>query len=135
MPVAAEPLLVGARALSLEQGEQLARHGRRIVLSEQARALIRKGRAALEDLILRGDQIYGVNTGGGGNIKFALSPDQAGRLQDTLMRHLSCATGQPLPVDVVRAAMLLRVATFATGAAAGRPRTGGGPGGVGLGRG
>ena len=37
------------------------------------------------------------------------------------MRHLSCATGQPLPGDVVRAAMLLRIATFATGASAVRP--------------
>jgi phenylalanine ammonia-lyase len=118
MPVAAEPLLVGARALSIEQVEQLARHGRRLELTEQARVLIRKGRAALEALIARGDQIYGVNTGVGGNIKFALSPEQSGRLLHNLMRHLSCATGQPLPVDVVRAAMLLRVATFATGASA-----------------
>ena len=32
-----------------------------------------------------------------------------------IMRHLSCATGAPLPPDTVRAAMLLRLATFATG--------------------
>ena len=37
------------------------------------------------------------------------------------MRHLSCATGQPLPATMVRAAMLLRLATFATGCSAVRP--------------
>src|SRR5712691_4797082 len=107
MPVLTEPLIVGSRPLSIEDVEQLSRHGRKIELSSPARELIRKGRAALETRIARGDQIYGVNTGVGGNIKFALSPEQAERLQHNLMRHLSCATGQPLARDIVRAAMLL----------------------------
>jgi histidine ammonia-lyase len=42
-------------------------------------------------------------------------------LQHNIVRHLSCATGQPLPNDVVRAATLLRIATFLTGASAVRP--------------
>jgi phenylalanine ammonia-lyase len=74
-----------------------------------------KGRAALEALPARGERIYGVNTGVGGNIKYLLEPEQAVLLQENLMRHLSCATGQPLPGEVVRGAMLLRLATFATG--------------------
>src|SRR5437867_4423898 len=118
MPVPAEPLVVGAGPLSIEDIEQLARHGRKIELAGRARELIRKGRAALEARLAGGERIYGVNTGVGGNIKFALSPDQAELLQHNIMRHLSCATGQPLPADIVRAAMLLRVATFATGTSA-----------------
>ncbi|MGH9659097.1 MAG: HAL/PAL/TAL family ammonia-lyase, partial [Bryobacteraceae bacterium] len=65
--------------------------------------------------------IYGVNTGVGGNIVFALDAGQSERLQHNLMRHLSCATGAPLPRAVVRVAMLLRIATFATGCSAVRP--------------
>jgi phenylalanine ammonia-lyase len=42
-------------------------------------------------------------------------------LQHNLMRELGCATGQPLPSDTVRAAMLLRIATFMSGASAVRP--------------
>src|SRR5216683_6007383 len=121
MPVPVSPLVVGARALSLEDVEQTARHARVVELAASSHALILKGRAALEEQVARGERIYGVNTGVGGNIKFTLTPDQAELLQHNIMRHLSCATGAPLPVDVVRAAMLLRVATFATGASAVRP--------------
>jgi phenylalanine ammonia-lyase len=121
MPIPVSALAVGARVLSLEDVEQTARHDRVVELAPVSRALIIKGRAALEEQLARGERIYGVNTGVGGNIKFVLTPDQAELLQHNIMRHLSCATGAPLPVDVVRAAMLLRVATFATGASAVRP--------------
>src|SRR5579863_9434344 len=118
MPLPVAALVVGARALSLEDVEQTARHARVVELAASSRALITMGRAALEEMLARGERIYGVNTGVGGNIKFTLTPDQAELLQHNIMRHLSCATGQPLPPDIVRAAMLLRVATFATGASA-----------------
>ncbi len=39
-------------------------------------------------------------------------------LLHNLMRHLACGTGQALPNDVVRAATLLCIVTFATGASA-----------------
>ena len=113
-----EALLLGGARLSIEDVEQLARFGRHVELSGAAQSLIRKGRAALESDMARGDVIYGVNTGVGGNIGFTLGPDKTELLQHNLMRHLSCATGEPLRQDVVRAAMLLRLATFATGTSA-----------------
>src|SRR5215467_2373810 len=121
MPVAAVPLLVGASRLSIEDVEQAARRGRVVELAEGARALIGKGRSTLEERLAEGARIYGVNTGVGGNIKFELTADQSKLLQHNLMRHLSCATGLPLPADVVRAAMLLRITTFSTGTSAVRP--------------
>jgi histidine ammonia-lyase len=69
----------------------------------------------------RGERIYGVNTGVGGNQSFSLRLEDMERLQHNLLRELSCATGDPLPRDLVRAAMLLRIATFATAASAVRP--------------
>lgn len=113
-----EALVVGRKPLGIEDVEHAARFAALVELDHGARARIRKGRIALEEQLARGASIYGVNTGVGGNIKFALSADQAELLQHNLMRHLSCATGQPLPTDVVRAAMLLRIVTFATGASA-----------------
>lgn len=113
-----ESLVVGRKPLVIEDVERAARFRARLELDDGARARIRKGRIALEEQLARGVSIYGVNTGVGGNIKFALSPDQAELLQHNLMRHLSCATGQPLPADVVRAAALLRIATFAIGSSA-----------------
>src|SRR5579863_1367577 len=120
MPVPAT-LVIGDHRLSIEDTGQVARSARKVSLAQSSRELIRKGRAVLEQKLALGERIYGVNTGVGGNIKFSLTAGQAELLQHNIMRHLSCATGAPLPVDVVRAAMLLRVATFATGTSAVRP--------------
>lgn len=117
----ADTLEVGAHALSIQDVERVARHGLSVHLAAPARARISKGRDRLWERIARGERIYGVNTGVGGNQSFALQPEEMERLQHNLLRQLSCATGDPLPRDVVRAAMLLRIATFATGASAVRP--------------
>jgi phenylalanine ammonia-lyase len=115
-------LEVGVRALSIGDVERVARQEAPVRLGTAARTRISNGRDRLSERIARGDRIYGVNTGVGGSQGFALQPEDMERLQHNLVRHLSCATGDPLPRDVVRAAMLLRIATFATGASAVRPK-------------
>ena len=112
---------IGEQPLSIEQVHAVSVGQPRVELAEAARPRIVRGRAHLERLLAGGQRIYGVNTGVGGNIVFELAPDQAELLQQNIMRHLSCATGQPLPAPMVRAAMLLRLATFATGCSAVRP--------------
>ncbi|MCU1260439.1 MAG: aromatic amino acid lyase family protein [Bryobacterales bacterium] len=112
---------VGSAPLTLEHVERVARGNAPVALAPEAQARIAQGRAALERALAAGRKVYGVNTGVGGNIKFDLAPDEADLLQHNIMRHLSCATGQPLPDDVVRAATLLRIVTFATGCSAVRP--------------
>src|SRR5579863_9986566 len=116
-----QTISIGESPLSLEQVEAVARHFAACEISASAQQRIAQGQDALQRLLARGERIYGVNTGVGGNIKFALEPDQADLLQLNIMRHLSCATGTPLPSDTVRAAMLLRLATFATGFSGVRP--------------
>jgi phenylalanine ammonia-lyase len=113
-----ELLALGADPLSIEDVVRVARRDVAVRLTGGARTRIAKGRARLEDLLARGERIYGVNTGVGGNVGISLAPDQMDLLQHNIVRHLSCATGQPLPRDVVRAATLLRIATFLTGASA-----------------
>ncbi len=113
-----EIVVVGAESLSIEDVVRVARRNAEVRIAGGARSRIANGRARLEELLARGDRIYGVNTGVGGNIGISLAPEQMGLLQHNLVRHLACATGEPLPRDVVRAAALLRVATFAGGASA-----------------
>jgi phenylalanine ammonia-lyase len=107
--------------LSIEDVARVAREGAEVRIGDAARARIARGRERLEELLARGERIYGVNTGVGGNVGISVPPEKMDLLQLNLMRHLCCATGQPLPGDVVRAATLLRAATFATGASAVRP--------------
>src|SRR5712671_5468552 len=112
---------IGEQPLLIEEVYAASSGHSTVELAEAARSRIGRGRAQLEKLLAAGERIYGVNTGVGGNIVFQLSPDQAELLQLNIMRHLSCATGQPLPSPMVRAAMVLRLATFATGCSGVRP--------------
>ncbi len=111
-------VVVGADPLSIEDVVRVARESAEVRLTGGAKTRIASGRAHLERLLAAGERIYGVNTGVGGNIGFSLAPDQMETLQHNLMRHMACGTGQPLAGDVVRAATLLRIVTFATGASA-----------------
>ena len=112
---------IGNGPLRVEDVVRVAREGERVELSEAARQRVERGRRVLEALLAGGARIYGVNTGVGGNVGISISNENASLLQENLVRQLGCATGEPLADDVVRAAMLLRVATFATGASAVRP--------------
>ena len=114
----AETLEVGTVRLRIEDAVRVAREGAPVSIGAAALERIAQGRRRLEELMARGERIYGVNTGVGGNIGISLAAEKMDLLQQNLMRHLSCASGQPLPNDVVRAAMLLRLATFAIGASA-----------------
>ncbi len=108
-------LVLGLRPISIEDVEEVARREAHVEFGAAAKARIAKGRVRLEERLAAGDRIYGVNTGVGGNIKFQLDAEQTERFQHNLMNHLSCGTGAPLAHDVVRAAMLLRLATFSRG--------------------
>jgi len=116
--VVSEAAELGGRPLTIEDVARVAREFTPVRLTGSARTRIALGRQRLEELIARGDRIYGVNTGVGGNVNISLAPEQMETLQHNLVRHLACATGQPLPHDVVRAAALLRLATFLCGASA-----------------
>jgi len=116
-----EFLELGTRLLTIEDVVRVARENMPVALALSARERIAKGRTRLEELLARGERIYGVNTGVGGNVGISLAPEEMDLLQHNLVRHLACATGQPLPNDVVRAATLLRIATFLSGASAVRP--------------
>ena len=111
-------VVLGASPLSIEDVLRVSREGLEVRIAGGARTRIADGRARLLELLERGERIYGVNTGVGGNIGISLAPEQMELMQHNLVRHLSCGTGAPLPNDVVRAATLLRLVTFMGGASA-----------------
>ncbi len=114
----AQMLVLGADPITIEDVARVAREEATVRIAGGAKSRIADGRRRLEELLARGERIYGVNTGVGGNVGIAVPPEEMELLQHNLVRYLGCATGQPLPRDVVRAATLLRIATFVTGASA-----------------
>jgi phenylalanine ammonia-lyase len=111
-------IVLGADPLTIEDVVRVARGREEVRISGGARNRIADGRARLLEMLKRGHRIYGVNTGIGGNLHISLAPEEMELLQHNLVTYLGCATGRPLPTDVVRAAFLLRIATFVTGTSA-----------------
>jgi len=76
---------------------------------------ISASRRLLEETLERGEIIYGVNTGFGGNVRFLIPATDLARHQENLFQYMICGTGAQLPHEVVRAPMLLRANALAKG--------------------
>src|SRR5713226_899686 len=103
--------------LTLEQVAAVAARECKVELTSNpdVRQKISAGHALLEEKLARGEIIYGVNTGFGGNVRFLIPQEDLTFHQENLFRFLTCGVGQPLPEDTVRAAMLLRANALAKG--------------------
>ncbi len=95
-------------SLSIADVVAVARGVAPVTIAPQALASVAASRRAVETAVGRGDTIYGVNTGFGKLAHVRIKPDQARDLQLNLIRSHASGVGEPLPVDAVRAMMLLR---------------------------
>ena len=82
---------------------------------------MRASRAVIERLVAQGETVYGVTTGFGDLANVRIEPDQVLALQRNLVRSHTAGVGEPLPVDVVRAMLLLRANALAIGLSGVRP--------------
>jgi histidine ammonia-lyase len=102
------PVTLDGHSLSIADVVAVARRVASVTIAPQALASVGASRRAVESAMARGDTIYGVNTGFGKLAHVRIKPDQARDLQLNLIRSHASGVGDPLPVDAVRAMMLLR---------------------------
>ncbi len=102
------PITLDGHSLSIADVVAVARGVAPVTIASQALASVAASRRAVETAVGRGDTIYGVNTGFGKLAHVRIKPDQARDLQLNLIRSHASGVGEPLPVDAVRAMMLLR---------------------------
>src|SRR2546430_819498 len=102
------PITLDGHSLSIADVVTVARHAAPVAIAPQALVSVGASRRAVESAVARGDTIYGVNTGFGKLAHVRIKPDQVRDLQLNLIRSHASGVGEPLPVDAVRAMMLLR---------------------------
>jgi histidine ammonia-lyase len=105
---------IDGSSLTLEQTAQVA-DGAQVTLATSARPRIERARQFVEDIIARGEVVYGLNTGFGALSDVTIPPEKLRELQLNLVRSHSCGVGEPLSERVVRAMMLLRANVLAKG--------------------
>ncbi len=105
---------IDGASLTLEQTAAIA-DGAEVSLAGGARGRIEKARRFVEDIVARGEVVYGINTGFGALSDVSIPPDKLRELQLNLVRSHSCGVGEPLSERVVRAMMLQRANVLAKG--------------------
>jgi histidine ammonia-lyase len=101
--------------LSIDEVVAVARNGAKVSLAESARNAICTSRKWVEEIIQKGDPVYGINTGFGIFSDQQISADDSSQLSRNLILSHAVGTGQPLADEVVRAAILVRANTLAKG--------------------
>src|SRR5437762_4026092 len=114
-------IMLDGRSLSIADVVAVARHGVPVGIAPHSLAAVSASRRIIEAAAARGDTIYGVNTGFGKLAHVRIPPDQARQLQLNLIRSHASGVGDPLPVDAVRAMMLLRANVLVRGTSGVRP--------------
>jgi len=82
-------------------------------LSDSARDRVAAAGRAVEDLVDRGQVVYGITTGFGAFKDRLIPPADVTALQRNIAMSHAAGVGDPLPADAVRAAMLVRANTLA----------------------
>lgn len=101
--------------LTVEKVVKVARENEPVELHPEAVERIKRCRALLEDKIKKNEIMYGVNTGIGELANVVLSQEQVERFQKYIIYSHAAGYGEPLPVDVVRAAMVSRISCHSHG--------------------
>ena len=110
-----KPVTVTGSSLTIEDVVAVARHGAEVKLSADAKKRIKDSKKIVDDIVKSGKPTYGISTGFGELSTVTITKDQNGALQRNLILSHACGVGNPFPEDIVRAIMLLRLNTHASG--------------------
>ena len=110
-------------SLTLDLLADIAYRKRPVTLSPRAVRAVTRSRALVEEWVRTGETVYGVTTGFGEFSTVRIASKDIRRLQENLILSHAAGTGDPLPAEIVRAMMALRINALAKGASGVRVST------------
>ena len=108
-------------SVSLADLEAIYRTGVAARLDDAFRPGIARAAARIGEIARGADAVYGVNTGFGKLASVRIAPDDLATLQRNLILSHCCGVGAPLPADIVRLIMALKLISLGRGASGVRP--------------
>src|SRR5437879_7841223 len=109
------PVTLDGRSLSPSDVVAVAGRGGRVSLGPQAKTALERARALVDRLVAEDRVVYGLTTGVGALKNVRIPPADTGQLQRNLMMSHAVGVGPPLPEELVRAGILVRVNQFCQG--------------------
>ncbi len=108
-------LHINGNDLTLGDVHEVAAQRRPVLLSADAREVVDRARAVVEDIVASDKVAYAITTGVGQLSEVRIAGDQIRELQVNLVRSHAAGVGEPLSVAETRAMMLLRANSLAKG--------------------
>ena len=105
----------------MDEVVRVARHGEKLTISQEALDKMAITRAHIESLAAGQTPVYGISTGFGALANQNIATEDRVQLQKSLIRSHAAGMGDPVEKEVVRALMLLRLKTLASGRTGVRP--------------
>ena len=91
-------------------------NGTPVVLDPAFHPAVRKGAARIAEIAAGNEPVYGVNTGFGKLASVTIDAADTAKLQRNLILSHCCGVGQPLPEEIVRLIMTLKLISLGRGA-------------------
>ncbi len=113
-------LVLDGSQLSIGDVESVSRRNVRVSVSDEAWQRIHKCREMIQKKIDAHEVMYGVTTGIGEFSEVVLSPDDVQSFQKFLVYSHAAGIGEPMPIEVVRGAMVGRINVHCHGNSGGR---------------
>lgn len=115
------PVTLGAHPLTIDELVAVAREGAPVEIDPAAIVRVAAARALVERLADDPDPHYGISTGFGALATTFIAPERRRQLQASLIRSHAAGTGAEVEREVIRALMVLRLQTLASGRTGVRP--------------
>jgi histidine ammonia-lyase len=106
---------LGDHPLTLQELADVSRKCEAVELSKAAENRIQESHTRLQRILESGKPVYGINTGFGIFADQRIPESESSKLSRNIILSHAVGTGSLLPVEVVRAAMLVRANTLAKG--------------------
>ncbi|MGC4153598.1 MAG: histidine ammonia-lyase [Propionicimonas sp.] len=106
---------IGSAGVTLNDVILVAREGAEVEVTAEALAEVSSSRTVIDAMAADPTPHYGVSTGFGALANTWIPVHRRTALQESLVRSHAASTGSEVETEVVRALMLLRLATLATG--------------------
>ncbi len=108
--------IINSDFLSLEDLWQIFSENKSLQLSAESKEVIVTARTYLDQKLKEaGKPIYGINTGFGALHNIKINDDQINQLQENLVRSHACGIGQPVPQEIVKLMILLKILSLSKG--------------------
>ncbi len=107
---------ISAEWLTIDRVAEILANNEKLALSEDAIARIEGCRRYLDNKMASATEpIYGITTGFGSLCNISINADQLSDLQKNLVMSHACSVGEPMPREIIKLMMLLKIQSLSYG--------------------